>query len=324
MTTVSEWWMWPGFFAFVLAMLFIDLFLFNGRKIHHVSTKEALSWTIVWVTLALIFNLLFWWYLLQITTPAAAHEKALEFTTGYLIEKSLSVDNIFVILMIFNYFSIPVEYQRRVLIYGVLGAIVMRLILILLGIWIINQFHWVLYLFGLLMLVTGVKMFFFANEAPDLEKNPVYSLMNRYFRITDALRGERFFVIQNKLLYVTPLFLVLVLVEVSDLIFAVDSIPAIFAITNDPFIVFTSNIFAILGLRALYFLLVNMHNRFHLLKYGLAVILIFIGLKMLAAHWFKIPIFITLGIVAITLLFSVIFSIYHTRLSEKKKGKGFK
>lgn len=321
MTTVSEWWMWPAFFAFVLVMIFIDLFLFNGRKVHRVSTREALSWTIVWVCLALIFNLLFWWYLLHVTTPEAAHVKALEFTTGYLIEKSLSIDNIFVILMIFQYFSIPVEYQRRVLIYGVLGAIVMRLILILLGIWVINQFHWVLYLFGVLLLVTGVKMFFVEDEAPDLEKNLVYRMMNNHLHVTKTLHAEHFFVLKDKIRYATPLFLVLVLVEVSDLIFAVDSIPAIFAITNDPFIVFTSNIFAILGLRALYFLLVNMHNRFHLLKYGLALILILIGIKMLIAHWFKIPIFLTLGTVAIILFLSVMLSMYHSHLLDKKAKK---
>lgn len=320
MNTVSEWWMWLGFLAFVAMMLVIDLFLLGGRKAHRVSTKEALSWTIVWFTCALIFNLLLWWYLIHTSSTQIANEKALEFLTGYLIEKSLSIDNVFVILMIFGYFSIPAEYQRRVLIYGVLGAIVMRLILILLGIWIVNQFHWALYLFGFLMLITGIRMIFFAEHQPDLAKNPILGWMRQHLRITNELQGERFFIVQKQLRYVTPLFLVLILVEVSDLIFAVDSIPAIFAVTNDPFIIFTSNIFAILGLRALYFLLVNMHSRFHLLKYGLAFILIFVGFKMLIAPWFKIPIFFALGIVVIILIFCIVLSIYQTSLLSKNKN----
>lgn len=319
MTTVSEWWMWLGFLAFVVMMLAIDLFLLSGRKVHRVSTKEALSWTIVWFMLALIFNLLFWWYLVYTSSTQIANEKALEFLIGYLIEKSLSIDNVFVILMIFSYFSIPAEYQRRVLIYGVLGAIVMRLILILLGIWIVNQFHWVLYLFGFLMIITGIRMAFFAEHEPDLAKNPVLRWMRQHLRITDELQGERFFIVHNQLWYVTPLFLVLILVEVSDLIFAVDSIPAIFAVTNDPFIIFTSNIFAILGLRALYFLLANMHRRFHLLKYGIALILVFVGVKMLIAPWFKIHIFIALGTVVITLIFCIALSPYQASLLAKKK-----
>lgn len=319
MTTISEWWMWLGFFGFVAIMLMVDLFLLGGGKAHRVSTREALSWTIVWFTLALTFNFLLWWYLTGAVGLPMAHEKALEFLTGYLIEKSLSVDNIFVILMIFSYFAIPAEYQRRVLIYGVLGAIVMRLILILLGIWVINQFYWVLYFFGFLMLATGIKMLIFAEHKPDLAKNPVLHWMRNHLRITHELHDEKFFISRNRVLYVTPLFLVLILVEVSDLIFAVDSIPAIFAVTNDPFIVFTSNIFAILGLRALYFLLANMHSRFHLLKYGLAFILIFVGCKMLISHWIKIPIFVALGVVAVILISCIVLSMYQTALMKKKQ-----
>lgn len=319
MTTVSEWWMWLIFLAFIAMMLAIDLFLLGGRKAHRVSTKEALSWTLVWFTLALIFNLLLWWYLIHTSSIQIANEKALEFLTGYLIEKSLSIDNVFFILMIFSYFSIPEEYQRRVLIYGVLGAIVMRLILILLGIWIVNKFHWVLYLIGFMMLITGIRMVLFAEHEPNLAKNPILLWMYQHLRITEELDGERFFTIRNRLWHVTPLFLVLFLVEASDLIFAIDSIPAIFAVTNDPFIIFTSNIFAILGLRALYFLLVNMHSQFHLLKYGIALILIFVGVKMLIAPWFKIPIFIALSIVVITLIFCIILSIYQTSLFAKNK-----
>ena len=319
MTTVSEWWMWPGFIVFVVVILAIDLFLLGGRKAHRVSTKEALSWTVVWVSLAFIFNLLLWWYLINTAGVHIANEKALEFFTGYLIEKSLSIDNIFVILMIFNYFSIPEKYQRRVLVYGVLGAIVMRFILIIIGIWLVNQFHWILYLFGVLMLITGIKMFLSGDQKPVLEKNSLLLWMHSHLRITEKLEGEHFFVFHNQLVYVTPLFLVLILVEVSDLIFAVDSIPAIFAVTNDPFIVFTSNIFAILGLRALYFLLVDIHSRFNLLKYGLAFILIFIGFKMLIAPWFKIPVFIALSVVVITLLTCIALSIYRKPQTPKKK-----
>lgn len=319
MTTISEWWMWLVFFSFIAIMLIIDLFVLGGRKVHRVSSKEALIWTIVWFSSAIIFNFLLWWYLKDAVGVPTAHQRALEFFTGYLTEKSLSVDNIFVILMIFSYFSIPPEYQRRILIYGVLGAIVMRLIFILLGIWVINQFHWILYIFGVFLLITGIKMFIVAEQKPDIAKNPALRWMRNHLRITDEIQGENFFVWRHGLLYVTPLFPVLILVEISDLIFAVDSIPAIFAITNDPFIVFTSNVFAILGLRALYFLLANIHSRFHLLKYGLAFILVFMGCKMLIAHWVKIPVLIALGVVLVTLIFCILLSIYQASLMTKKK-----
>lgn len=313
MATVSEWWMWAGFFVFVLVMLAVDMFLLGGRKAHRVSTKEALSWTIAWFALAFIFNFILWYYLVHTSGTAVANEKAMQFFTGYLLEKSLSIDNIFVILMIFNYFAIPAEYLHRVLIYGILGAILMRLVFILLGILMVSKFSWILYIFGVLLMATGVKMFIFAEQEPNLAKNPALRWMRNHLRITDKLHGERFFISINHLLYVTPLFLVLVLVEVSDLIFAVDSIPAVFAVTNDPFIVFTSNIFAILGLRSLYFLLVNMHNRFPLLKYGLAFILVFVGFKMLIVHWYKIPVFFALGIVAATLVLCIVAGFYQSK-----------
>lgn len=318
MTTISQWWMWLIFFLFVGIMLAVDLLLLRGGKAHRVSTKEALLWTIVWIASALIFNFLLWLYLTHTSDALIARQKALEFLTGYLIEKSLSIDNIFVILMIFDYFVIPSKYQRCVLIYGVLGAIVMRLILILLGIWVINKFHWVFYLFGIFLLITGIKMFMFAEKKPELAKNPILRWMRQHLRVTSELHNEKFFIFKKHLLYVTPLFLVLILIETTDLIFAVDSIPAIFAITNDPFIVFTSNIFAILGLRALYFLLVNLSVRFHLLKYGLAFILVFVGIKMLIAPWFKIPVFIALGIVVITLAVCVVLSVYRKSNNRNK------
>lgn len=316
MATISEWWMWIGFSGFIVMMLAIDLCLLGGGRSHRVSTKEALSWSIAWFCLALLFNLLLWLYLTKHSGPMIANEKALEFFTGYLIEKSLSVDNVFVFLMIFNYFSIPAEYQRRVLIYGIIGAIIMRLILIFAGLWVITHFHWILYVFGVFLMVTGIKMFIFADKKPDLAKNPIVLWVRGHCRVTDNLHGEKFFIKQNNLIYMTPLFLVLILIEFTDLIFAVDSIPAIFSITEDPFIVFTSNIFAIMGLRALYFLLKNMDTRFHLLKYGLAIILMFVGFKMLLAYWIKIPVGISLAIVATILATSILLSMY----ASAKKG----
>lgn len=308
MQSVSEWWMWPIFLAFVLIMLSVDMFLLGHKKNHHVSTKEALTWTTIWISSALLFNLLFWWYLLQTTTPAIADEKALEFFTGYLIEKSLSIDNVFVFLMIFSYFNVSSEGQRRVLLYGVLGAIILRLAMILGGVWLVTHFHWILYVFGAFLAFTGIKMLAVAESTSELNKNPFLLWMQKHLRVTTEFHGEKFFVRINKLLYVTPLFLVLILIELSDVIFAVDSIPAIFAITEDPFIIFSSNIFAILGLRAMYFLLADMAKRFHLLKYGLALVLIFIGVKMLIAFWFQIPILIALAVVATILACSVIIS----------------
>src|SRR3989338_7327434 len=256
--------MWAGFAAFVLVMLALDMFVLGGRVAHKVSAREAVGWSAAWVALALAFNAGLWWYLDGAVGREAANEKALEFFTGYLIEKALSVDNIFVFLMIFGYFAVPAEYQRRVLLYGVLGAIVMRAVMILAGVWLVSTFHWVLYLFGAFLVVTGAKMFLFAEHKPDLEKNPVLRWMRGHLKITTGFEGERFFTVRNGVRYATPLFLVLVLVEASDVVFALDSIPAIFAVTEDPFIVFTSNIFAILGLRALYFLLADVADRFHL------------------------------------------------------------
>jgi tellurite resistance protein TerC len=311
--------LWAGFIVFVLVMLALDLFVLGGRHAHRVSAKEAAAWSVAWVTLALIFNSLLWWWLDGTLGREVANAKALEFFTGYLIEKSLSVDNIFVFLMIFSYFAVPPEYQRRVLIYGVLGAIVMRAIMILAGAWVVSQFHWVIYLFGAFLVITGIKMLVFAEQEPDLEKNPVLRWMRGHLRITDQYHGERFTVTRDGTRWFTPLFLVLILIEVSDLIFAVDSIPAIFAITLDPFIVFTSNIFAILGLRALYFLLADIAGRFHLLKYGLALVLVFVGLKMLMIDLYKIPIGIALGVVAVIIAASVIASLAATRKDKPKE-----
>ncbi|HMT91635.1 TerC family protein [uncultured Thiothrix sp.] len=313
METIGTPWMWAGFFIFVIAMILADLFLLGGRKAHKVSFKEAAIWSLVWIAIALLFALGLWWYLSETQSRALADTKALEFITGYLVEKSLAVDNIFVWLMIFSYFAVPIEYQRRILLYGVLGALVMRTIMILMGAWLLTHFHWILYIFGAFLMFTGIKMLWASEHQPDLENNKLVRWIRGHMRMTTSLHEERFFVMQDGLRYATPLFLVLVLVEITDLIFAVDSIPAIFAITSDPFIVLTSNVFAILGLRAMYFLLADVADRFVYLKYGLALVLLFIGAKMLLLDVYKIPITWSLGIVASLIAGSVILSLLRTR-----------
>jgi tellurite resistance protein TerC len=314
--SIGEPWMWAAFIAFVLVMLFLDLFVLGGKKAHKVSVKEAALWSLAWFSMALIFNAGLWWYLNGAVGAEVADKKALEFFTGYLIEKSLSVDNVFVFLLIFAAFHIKPEYQRRVLIYGVLGAIVLRAIMILAGAWVVREFNWVLYFFGAFLVVTGIRMLVMAEKTPDLEQNPVLKFARRHLRISDGDHGEKFSVMKDGVRYFTPLFLVLILIEVTDLVFAVDSIPAIFAITTDPFIVFTSNIFAIMGLRALYFLLADVADRFHLLKYGLAMVLTFIGTKMLIMPWVHVPVQASLAIVAVLIGSSVVASLIATR----KKG----
>lgn len=314
--SIGEPWMWGVFIVFVLAMLALDLFVFGGNKSHKVSVKEAGAWTLAWVSLALAFNVGLWWYLSGIVEQEVANQKALEFLTGYLIEWSLSVDNVFVFLLIFSAFHVKPEYQRRVLIYGVLGAIVLRAIMILAGAWVVREFAWVLYIFGVFLVITGMRMLVMAEKEPDLEKNPVLRFARKHLRISEGHHGEQLTVMKAGVRYFTPLFLVLILIETSDVVFAVDSIPAIFAITTDPFIVFTSNIFAIMGLRALYFLLADVADRFHLLKYGLAMVLTFIGAKMLIAPWYHVPVQASLAIVFVLIASSVIASLVATR----KKG----
>jgi tellurite resistance protein TerC len=313
METIGTPWMWAAFFVFVIVMILADLFLLGGRKAHKVSFKEAAIWSLVWVVIALLFALGLWWYLSETQGRALADTKALEFLTGYLVEKSLAVDNIFVWLMIFSYFAVPAEYQRRILLYGVLGALVMRTVMILIGAWLLMHFHWILYVFGAFLVFTGLKMLWASEHQPDLENNIFVRWARKHLRMTPTMHEERFFVIQNGLRYATPLFLVLILVEITDLIFAVDSIPAIFAITSDPFIVLTSNVFAILGLRAMYFLLADLADRFVYLKYGLALVLLFIGTKMLLLDVYKIPVTWSLAVVASLIVGSVVLSLMHTR-----------
>ncbi|MBV7527281.1 TerC family protein [Pseudomonas sp. PDM29] len=313
--------MWVAFIGFVLAMLALDLFVFGGRKAHRVSVREALAWVIAWTSLALVFSVLLWWYLRGMFGAEVAQRTTLEFLTGYLIEQSLSIDNMFVFVMIFGYFAVPPELQRRVLLYGVLGAIIMRAGMIFAGVWLVQEFAWLLYVFGAFLLITGFKMLIFANQQPDLEMNPLLRWLRSHLRITDGFHGERFFVRQNGLRWATPMFPVLVLIEASDLVFAVDSIPAIFAVTTDPFIVFTSNIFAIMGMRALYFLLADMAYRFHLLKYGLAIVLVFIGGKMLVAPWWHMPIQWSLTTVGGIILISVLLSLTLTKSKTRVTGE---
>ena len=301
--------LWAAFAAFVVAALAIDLWVMDRRADQTVGVKAAAIWSIVWIALALAFGAGLWLYLDGAAGREVANEKAAEYLTGYLIEKSLSVDNIFVFLMLFTYFAVPPERQRKVLVLGVLGAIALRVVMILIGAWLIARFHWILYVFGLFLLVTGVKMIVFADEKPDLERNPVLRWMRGHLAITPEFHGDRYWIEEGGKRWFTPLFVVLVLIGVTDLVFAVDSIPAIFAITDDPFIVMTSNIFAVLGLRALYFVLADLAERFHLLVYGLGAILVFVGLKMLAVDFFKVPVAWSLGTVAAILAAAIVASL---------------
>jgi tellurite resistance protein TerC len=309
--------MWAAFAAFVVVAIIVDLLVLERKGSAKVSFKEALGWSIVWILLSFIFNGLLWWYLDGKFGREVANETSMEFFTGYLIEKSLAVDNIFVFLMLFTFFGVPAQYQRRVLILGIIGAIVLRAIMILIGAWLIAQFHWVLYLFGLFLLITGVKMLMMAEAESDLEQNPILRWMRRRMPITNEFHGENFTVFKDGKRWFTPLFVVMVMIGITDVIFAVDSIPAIFAVTLDPFIVLTSNVFAILGLRAMYFMLADLADRFHLLKYGLAFILVFIGIKMLLIDIYKIPIGFALSVVGIILLVSMLASLYVTRPGKR-------
>lgn len=298
-----------GFSILVVVLLLIDFWVLRAQGSHRVSVKEAASWSVVWFLAALAFGAWLWWHLEGLHGPEIAKQRTLEYFTGYLIEKGLAIENVFIWITIFAYFSIPPEYQKRVLLWGVVGAIVMRAGLIYLGAIMIQQFTWIFYVFGVFLVFTGIKMFVFANQKMDLSKNLVLNWVRSHVRITETLHGEKFTVMRDGVRYATPLLLVLVLVEVSDLIFAVDSIPAIFAVTKDPFIVFTANTFAILGLRAMYFLLVDMADRFHLLGYGLATIVTLVGMKMLIMDFYKIPIPWMLGGVIVILAISIFASL---------------
>ena len=302
MDTIASPLLWSIFSIFVLGMLALDLGVFN-RKAHEVRFKEALTWSIVWVALSMVFN--FWIY------RQYGSVKALEFLTGYVIEKALSVDNIFVFVILFASFAVPKIYQHRVLFWGVIGAIVMRAIFIGLGAALVARFHWIMYLFGAILIITGIRLMFTGDAEPHPERNPLYKLGRRLIPAVPEYHGKKFFIKLDGRWFATPLFLVLLAIEATDVVFAVDSIPAIFAISDDPFIVYTSNIFAILGLRAMYFLLARVIDKFHLLKIGLAIVLLFVGVKMVIAEWVKIPIGISLafigGVLAVSVLASIIW-----------------
>lgn len=320
MQTVGTPLLWGSFAVVVLIMLAIDLFLQGRRGAHTMSLKQAAVWSLIWVSLSLLFSAAFWWYLDGSAGREFANTQTLAFLTGYVLEKALAVDNVFVWLMLFSYFSIPAALQRRVLIYGVLGAIVLRTIMIFAGSWLVTQFSWILYLFGAFLLITGLKMAFSKEEDENAVGNkPVVRWLRSHLRMTDSLEEEKFFTRKNGVLFATPLLLVLIMVELSDVIFAVDSIPAIFAVTTDPFIVLTSNLFAILGLRAMYFLLANVAERFSMLKYGLAIVLVFIGVKMLIVEFWHIPVSLSLGVIGSILGVTLLINAWVNHRNDQKK-----
>jgi TerC family integral membrane protein len=307
-------WLWIGFNLFVLSLLALDLGVFH-RHAHKVSIKEATIWSVVWITLAMVFNLglYLFWDKVSPTSSYSNGEAALAFFTGYLIEKSLSVDNIFVFVLIFTFFAVPAVYQHRVLFWGILGALIMRGALIVVGAVLLKEFHWIIYIFGAFLIFTGIRMAIHRNEEIHPEQNPVVRLLRRIIPVTENYESDHFFIRPAGKLMATPLFLVLLIVESTDLVFAVDSIPAIFAVTNDPFIVYTSNVFAILGLRSLYFLLAGVMDKFYYLKLGLSVVLTFVGTKMAIVDIYKIPVGLSLGVIASILAIAVVASLWRSR-----------
>jgi tellurite resistance protein TerC len=319
MTSIGTPMLWGFFVVFVIVALLIDFFAMKQQGAHRVGMREAAIWSAIWVLTSFVFVAWLWWYLGGLQGSAEADKKALEFITGYLVEKALAVDNIFVFLMVFTYFAVPAEFQKRVLMYGILGAIVLRAILILIGAWLIAQFHWILYLFGAFLVITGIKMWWASGQEPSLDDNPALKFIRKHIKMAPHFDGERFFTMHNGVKMATPLLIVILMIGIVDVIFAVDSIPAIFAITTDPFIVLTSNVFAILGLRAMYFLLANMHEKFHLLAYGLAIVLVFIGCKMLLIDIYKIPVAVSLIFTASVLTLTMILSLV---IPPKSAGSG--
>ena len=315
METIGSPLLWLVFGVVVAAALLVDLVLMRHGGPHKVTFKEAAWWSVGWVALALAFNAWLWWYAGQQLGPEAGNRIGMEFLTGYLVEKSLAVDNIFVFLMIFTYFAVPEEQKQRVLVIGIIAAIVLRAILIFAGALLLAKFHWILYVFGAFLLLTGIKMIMAAGKAPDLEQNPLLRWLTGHVPMTRGYHGGALSVREGGKRLYTPLFIVIVMIGITDVIFAVDSIPAIFAITEDPFIVLTSNVFAVLGLRAMFFLLQGMADRFHLLPYGLALVLMFIGAKMLLIDVYKIPITISLGVVAATIGATIALSMLRPQAS---------
>ncbi|KAB8143909.1 TerC family protein [Chloroflexia bacterium SDU3-3] len=324
-------WLWVGFNLFVLAMLALDLGVFH-RHSHAVSVREAATWSVVWISLAMLFNvgIYFFWGQLVPGSTLSNSDAALSFLTGYLIEKSLSVDNIFVFALIFGFFAVPAHYQHRVLFWGILGALVMRGAMIGVGAALIHEFHWIIWIFGAFLIFTGIRMAMHQDAEIHPENNPLIKLVRRMIPVTENYEGDRFFIRRAGKLLATPLLLVLIVVETTDLVFAVDSIPAIFAVTSDPFLVYTSNVFAILGLRSLYFLLAGVMDKFHYLKLGLSVVLVFVGVKMLLPDVselltgvsYKMPTALSLGVIGLVLGGSVVASLVRARREESREAAG--
>lgn len=302
---------WIGFFVFIFAMLVLDIAVFN-KKAHEIKLKEALGWSAFWIALALVFNVLVYF--------TRGGESALQFFTAYIVEKSLSVDNLFVFLLLFTYFKVPNKFQHKVLFWGIIGALVMRFIFIFAGIALINKFSWIMYVFGAILIYSGLKMLKGEDKEVHPEKNPVLKLFKKFMPVTTKYHEEKFFVKLNGIFHATPLFITLILIETTDVIFAVDSIPAVLAISRDAYIVFTSNIMAILGLRALYFALSGFMQSFRYLHYGLAAILTFIGIKMLVVNFIHIPVLLSLGVICLSLVISVVASLH----AEKREANSAK
>ncbi|ENU21182.1 hypothetical protein F994_00655 [Acinetobacter bohemicus ANC 3994] len=318
METIGNLWLYLAFFGLVAVMLTVDFLGFKQKQGQEVKIRTAAYWSMAWVSVAILFGGGLWLYLQQTAGVAIANTKVMEYFAGYLLEKSLAIDNVFVWLMIFAAFAIPPALQRKILLYGVLGAIVLRTIFIFIGAWFVQEFSWVLYIFGAFLVYTGFKFLKGHEEDPNIEDMAILKWLRKHIRITPKLEGDKFFVRQNGLLWATPLFLVLILVEASDVIFAVDSIPAIFAVTSDPFIVLTANLMAILGLRAMFFLLAGSASKMHYLPYGLGLILLFIGFKMLMLDVFHMPIWISLGFIVITLAITAWLSIRYNKKQESQ------
>ncbi|MBB4811158.1 tellurite resistance protein TerC [Acinetobacter johnsonii] len=314
MESIGNLWLYIAFFGIVTVMLLIDFLGFKQKEGQEVKIKTAALWSIAWVSVASLFGAGLWLYLQQTAGVTVANTKVMEYFAGYLLEKSLAVDNVFVWLMIFAAFAIPPALQRQLLLYGVLGAIILRTIFIFIGAWFVQEFSWILYIFGAFLVYTGFKFFKGQNEEEtNIEDMAILKWLRKHMRITPQMHGNKFFVRQNGMLWATPLFLVLILVEASDVIFAVDSIPAIFAVTSDPFIVLTANLMAILGLRAMFFLLSGAATKMHYLPYGLGIILVFIGFKMLMLDVFHMPIWISLGFIVLVLSITAILSIRYSK-----------
>ena len=318
METIGNLWLYLAFFGLVAVMLTVDFLGFKQKQGQEVKIRTAAYWSMAWVSVAVLFGGGLWFYLQQTAGIAIANTKVMEYFAGYLLEKSLAIDNVFVWLMIFAAFAIPPALQRKILLYGVLGAIILRTIFIFIGAWFVQEFSWILYIFGAFLVYTGFKFLKGHEEDPNIEDMAILKWLRKHIRITPKLEGDKFFVRQNGMLWATPLFLVLILVEASDVIFAVDSIPAIFAVTSDPFIVLTANLMAILGLRAMFFLLAGSASKMHYLPYGLGLILLFIGFKMLILDVFHMPIWISLGFIVITLAITAWLSIRYNKKQESQ------